>query len=396
MADLRISCPHCKQEITCDDQWAGQELQCPLCQGAFVMPGAAPSAAASIATAAERNNPLVPKPPSGGGRLSVGAAQVPAQPGRQIPIRNLAGPAKKKQSPLPKILAGVAVMAVVGVGVFFGLKYVKGLQDKKNMTESREAARNGGESQAGHIANLNEFLDKTEPGGAGLGSIGTKEPRSRRPRATAPTPGAATDPSAGGAPAPAANAGPVVPPKYTTEVDLAQIPDSKVNGTIAGGNFVAETVRVDTVGAFQALRFIQGQPTAPDREIMLYLRGRPGQGLAGQSLTVSNLSRGSSVPQVLKRWKTNPQLPATVKSYSIGYTMKLDLGQTNADGTLPGKIYLALPDNEQSVIGGAFTATIHLPDPNAQPVQYVQPVQTQPQAQPGMSDAMQQRYGVRR
>src|SRR5262245_9498835 len=47
MAELRISCPHCNKEITCDDQWAGQELQCPLCQGAFVMPGAAPAAAAA-------------------------------------------------------------------------------------------------------------------------------------------------------------------------------------------------------------------------------------------------------------------------------------------------------------------------------------------------------------
>jgi hypothetical protein len=47
--------------------------------------------------------------------------------------------------------------------------------------------------------------------------------------------------------------------------------------------------------------------------------------------------------------------------FSSGYAMKLELGQL-VNGALPGKIFVALPDTEQSVAGGTFTASTSLPD----------------------------------
>src|SRR5438105_6427738 len=98
MADINFYCPHCNQHITCDELWAGRELQCPSCQGALTAPTAA-------APAPPTKSSLVPKPPGSGSRLSLGqaghggsVAQQPAPQQRSIPIRNLATAAPKKRN----------------------------------------------------------------------------------------------------------------------------------------------------------------------------------------------------------------------------------------------------------------------------------------------------------
>ena len=134
---------------------------------------------------------------------------------------------------------------------------------------------------------------------------------------------------------------------------------------ISGTNFVAETVRLDPVGAAQVLRLVQGQILSPDRELLVYLHLKPGEKLGGQTLTISKDMTGSAVPQVAKRWKPNPKFAPQVKSFYNGYAMKLELGQV-ADNFIPGKIFVALPDTDQTVVGGTFKAAVAVIDPNAQ------------------------------
>jgi len=102
---------------------------------------------------------------------------------------------------------------------------------------------------------------------------------------------------------------------------------------------------------------------------------------------------GAGVPQVTKRWKTNPKYAPQYKSFTSGYAMRLELGQL-ADGAMPGKIFLALPDPEQSVVAGTFRATIitNVPvmDTTAQAPVAVPSTPTSADA------AMQARYGLRR
>ena len=47
------------------------------------------------------------------------------------------------------------------------------------------------------------------------------------------------------------------------------------------------------------------------------------------------------------------------KSFANGYAMKLEFGKLTDDG-LPGKIYVALPDAEQTVVAGVFNAEIRV------------------------------------
>jgi len=56
---------------------------------------------------------------------------------------------------------------------------------------------------------------------------------------------------------------------------------------------------------------------------------------------------------VIKLWKPNPKFAAQKKMFGAGYAMKLEFGALQED-TLPAKIFIALPDTEQSVVAGAF------------------------------------------
>ena len=104
---------------------------------------------------------------------------------------------------------------------------------------------------------------------------------------------------------------------------------------------------------------------SPDRQMIVYLRLKAGDKLAGHTWNVSPEMKGG--PQVMKLWKPDPRLQPKTQSYSTGYAMKLELGKI-AKGELSGKIFLALPDAEQSVIGGVFEAETKLPDTVEAPV----------------------------
>jgi hypothetical protein len=164
------------------------------------------------------------------------------------------------------------------------------------------------------------------------------------------------------APPPVTNAAPVEPPPppkelpflpavWTLDVDQAKIPEGKANGSISGTNFIVETA----ICTPQVLRLYQGAAISPEREIQVWLRLNAGESPTGHTWTVSQDLKSQGVPQVVKRWKTNPKYAAQSKVYSSGYAMRLELGQVTSN-MISGKIFLALPDPEQSVVAGVFAA----------------------------------------
>ena len=195
----------------------------------------------------------------------------------------------------------------------------------------------------------------------------------------------------GGQPAngnPAGASAAVTPPVYTLDLAQAKIPPGQVNGTISGTNFLADNVRIDPIGSAEVLRFIQGQGLSPDRQILVYLHLKAGEKLGGQSLNIAADGHG---PQVAKSWKTNPRYAPLVKQFSTGYVMKLELGALTNE-TVAGKIYLALPDPEQTVVAGAFTANLSPMAANAQMTPGATPARPLTPADRSMYD----RYGIRK
>lgn len=383
MADMTFTCPQCQQGIQCDTQWSGKQIQCPTCQATVTVPSQQQS-----------DNPLVPPVPAGGTRLSIGAskAEVSQAPRSLPPSAQKRVVLKKRSFDIKNYLPILGMIVVLAVAAYFGWPYFQKWQDKASAAAD-EAAKNSDGGQVGHIAELHGVLDATDPGRIGTSEGGTEGLPNRR-GAGAQAIEAANDAAAGmeGQPGAPAKPGPVVPPVYTLDIATAKIPKSQVNGIISGTNFVAETSRLDAMGASQVLRFTQGNVASPDREIMIYLRLRPTDSLSNYVVEVTSDKRGSTLPTVVKRWKTNPRYAPQQKPYNYGYAMKLQLNQTE-EGSLKGNIFLALPDTEESVIAGSFTATTSQAGAvMAAPV--AAPVPSGSQMSPQERQVMQQRYGI--
>jgi hypothetical protein len=392
MADIKFACPNCGQHITCDELWGGHQLDCPSCKNPLMVPAPAAPQAAAEATGPRA---LVPKPPAAAEpRLGInaghGSNQAANAPQRTIPIRNLTPPPPKKKNPVVKFSIGALVVIALATGGYFGYGWVGRMQQKVT-TASNEAAKNADGGQVGHIANLYKTLDATEPGRAPADGR-TAGPRQRRSGVGQEIPMAnATDPGAASTNAP--DSQPLIPAVWTLDLTKARIPDGRANGTLAGTNFVPDTARVDPLGGAQVLRLLQGQAISPDREVLVYLHLKSGEKLGGQALNISQDMSGLGVPQVTKRWKNNPRFAPQYKSFNSGYAMRLELGQV-ADGIVPGKIFLALPDPDQSVVAGTFKATIVtnvVADATAQATPVMAPTASR------MSDpTFDARYGIKR
>jgi len=287
-------------------------------------------------------------------RLSIGQSQAqrssapPPPPPQALTYQQQLEQAKLGKKGNPKKWVGVgAVVVILGVGGYFGYGYFSAWQAKR-----KEAAKQESNVATQQVASAAE--------------------------------------AAPAAPAAPEKELPTLPLTWTLDLDKATIPNSKVSGVISGTNFVAETAMC-TAGV---LRLFQGASLSPDREILVYLHLNPGQSPTGHVWAVSQDMRDRSVPQVVKRWKTNPRYAPLSKAYSSGYAMKLELGEIT-NGVLPGKIFVALPDTEQSVVAGVFKASTTLADASgmAAPSPAVAPSATPAPNPAAASDRYRQRYG---
>jgi hypothetical protein len=99
----------------------------------------------------------------------------------------------------------------------------------------------------------------------------------------------------------------------------------------------------------------------PDRGVQVFVHVSPALlSSTNQVLTVSPQTRNPAISSVTKLWKPDPKYAAKSKGYTTGYTLRLELGQVNELGSVSGKIFLALPDLEQSVVAGVFKASANL------------------------------------
>jgi hypothetical protein len=249
-----------------------------------------------------------------------------------------------------------AVLVALGVGGYFGFVALSNYQDKAN-SKRREVEKQSDGGEMGHVANLYDVLDATEPGGRrGGGGSGRhiSAPGSSKIAAARTVTIGAEGASRGGDYEDADGKPlPLIAPVWTLDIASAKIPDSRANGSIGGAKFEVELARMVPSSDALVLSLSQGIETAPDRDVMIYLHLKPGEKLAGHSWTITKDMKTADVPQVLKRWKPSPQAPMQQLFFKTGYAMRLELGAP-ANGVTPGKVFLALPDPEQTVVAGTF------------------------------------------
>lgn len=360
MAEFKFSCPGCGQHIQLDELWRGHQIQCPSCQAETTVPQAeahaAHAAPAAYSVPGAHAAPAAAGPPAVPtstrlAKASAPASAAPAPTQTRFTPQRVAGKASSGgRAPWVKWATIGGVVIALGAAAVFGIPYILDVQDKNNSKRKADAKNSGG-GEMGHTMDLYNVLDATEPGGRGLGGM----PRGHGPSQREVQMEFPVIPNRNNGPAAVPNL-PIVPAVWTLNPLTNSIPEGRANGMLAGTNFLVETARIDPVGTALVLRLVQGAVTSPDREMLIYLHLKPGETLAGHTWTIAK-DMAAGVPEVKKRWKTDPKYAPQLKTIPSGYALQLELGQaTNA--TVSGKIFLALPDDEKSVVAGYFNAAI--------------------------------------
>jgi hypothetical protein len=145
--------------------------------------------------------------------------------------------------------------------------------------------------------------------------------------------------------APAATAG-------QAKANVPEIPSTPAKGEIHGKPFVVESSSIEN----GVLTLRLGKDVTADLEVMVMLSTPPWEVPAGKSFKVAGAA-GAGAPQILLAWKEPGQEAPSEQKFTDKYTLLLDFGQEK-DKKLPGKIYLALPDEVKSNVAGTFDADI--------------------------------------
>jgi len=266
---------------------------------------------------------------------------------------------QEEKSSKGRAIATVAIVVVVlGAAVYFALPLINSMQNKLNSARAESAKESDG-GDVGHLAELNRVLDETDPARyekmAARDNAQRAKGNLRGKIGRSVSGSAATDPEES----------PLIAPTWSLDVESSKIPAGRVNGKLSGANFVAEESWLDINGPLHTLTVRQGEGFIADQEVLVYLRLKPGETIQGKSWTVSKDTK-SGAPVIGKRWKVQPKAAPQFKTFSGGYGMKLEFAKANA-GTIAGKIYLALPDPEQTVVAGQFQADIRVASAGAPP-----------------------------
>ena len=151
----------------------------------------------------------------------------------------------------------------------------------------------------------------------------------------------------------------VAPPandmNWTLNLDAAAIPNTPAMGRIHGKDFICQRVYLDA-GAL-TMRTANNGP--PDLGLSVYLHANQSQELAGQTISIS--SDSTNAPIIRLRWKDDQQQSMT-KDFKAGYVLRVEFGRWGGK-RLPGKFYLAVPDEMKSYVAGTFNAEIRKPKP---------------------------------
>ena len=296
MSDFKFPCPKCGQSIVCDTSNAGMNIPCPVCKTNLTVPTA--PAAAPVAAA-----------PTKLGVRKVEHSPAPAATTSQPQVTSwanrpgtgaTAAPIKKSNKSLINAIINIVVIAVIGAGVWFGWA--------GPMLKEKAAKEQADKAEAERIVE-----DKKKADAAAEAE--------RRARAV-----------------------------WTLDLATAKVVEKPASGKIHGVNFSVESKLI------QKGQLVLRQDNGSMRLFAFTIPMKPGEGLMGKSVVITS-DETNHLPQVVMSWKDDGSKTPGIVTFKKGYAMKLEFGQP-ADGKLPGKIFLAVPDAEQSFVSGTFEIVV--------------------------------------
>jgi hypothetical protein len=140
---------------------------------------------------------------------------------------------------------------------------------------------------------------------------------------------------------------------WTLDLSDVKFPEDPVGGAIHRRAFTLE--RASITGSNLTLRI--GRTGPMDLGLNIYFFNRLPEELGGKTAEVKPMD--SPAPRVVLHWKDSQRASETFRG---GYAMRVEFGPV-ANGALPGKIFISLPDDSKSWVAGTFRAEIHKPGP---------------------------------
>ena len=131
-----------------------------------------------------------------------------------------------------------------------------------------------------------------------------------------------------------------------------KIPETIARGMIHGEPFAYESAKLEN----GVLTIRDGKDFFPDHAVKIFLFLKEGETAEGKSYNITRTS-GFGSPHIHMEWKTKDSNIPKTEMFMQAYAMRLDLGTTEND-SLPGKLYLCLPDKMKSFVAGSFTAVV--------------------------------------
>ncbi len=142
---------------------------------------------------------------------------------------------------------------------------------------------------------------------------------------------------------------------WTLNLVAARIPDAPVAGQINGQSFAMQ--RATVRGGMLILW--RGTKWPPDVGMAVDFFAKQAEDLAGKTIIIEATS--TNAPRLMVRWQDD-QGQTVTQDFHEGYALRVEFGPL-AGTRLPGKIYLAAPDEGKSHVAGTFEADIHKPSP---------------------------------
>jgi len=131
---------------------------------------------------------------------------------------------------------------------------------------------------------------------------------------------------------------------WANDLKKMKASDETVAGRVMGAEFKPGKIELLSTG----LSLQSGKDL-----IHVFLNLKSGQGIEGR--TFEFRADDEKVPAI--HYHVHSVKPIAVGSYSKGYTMRLEFGKEK-DGSIPGKLYLCLPDQKKSWIAGSFSLVV--------------------------------------
>jgi hypothetical protein len=138
---------------------------------------------------------------------------------------------------------------------------------------------------------------------------------------------------------------------WTMNVNNMTFPNTLASGGIRGMGFQCEHATLQ--GGNLTLR--QGPTWPPDLGITVHLFARQGEELSGKTVLIGP-ERPPPIPKIVVRWK-DEQDQNRKQDFTTGYALKMSFGEA-VDARMPGKIFIALPDEAKTFVAGTFEAEI--------------------------------------